>query len=79
VLGANPSDLRERMGAFSTRTINEVTATLIDYRGKTPPKSAGGIKLITAKVVKDGFIQEGNHEYISEGTYKSWMRRGMPQ
>ena len=52
---------------------------LIDYRGKTPPKSANGIKLITAKVIKDGTIKEDRLEYISEETYATWMRRGFPR
>lgn len=67
------------MGVFPTKTIDEITETLIDYRGKTPPKFASGVQLITAKVIKEGFIQDGNHEYISEETYESWMRRGLPQ
>ena len=62
-----------------TRTIEEVTETLIDYRGKTPPKTSCGIKLITAKIIKDGFVQNSNLEYISEETYKTWMRRGIPK
>ena len=62
-----------------TKTIEEVTETLIDYRGKTPPKTNCGVKLITAKIIKDGFVQNGNLEYISEETYKTWMRRGMPR
>jgi len=67
------------MSGFSINTIDEVTETLIDYRGKTPPKSTSGVKLITAKVIKGGFIQGGNHEYIAEDTYDSWMRRGLPK
>ena len=62
-----------------TKTIEEVTETLIDYRGKTPPKTSCGVKLITAKIIKDGFVQNGNLEYISEETYETWMRRGIPQ
>jgi len=62
---------------FHTKTIEEVTETLIDYRGKTPPKTDYGIKLVTAKVIKDGFIVEGHHEYIAEGFYDEWMRRGL--
>jgi type I restriction enzyme S subunit len=65
--------------APETRTIQELAATLIDYRGKTPPKSELGIKLITAKVIKDGSIVNGNHEYISHDTYQWWMRRGLPR
>ena len=62
-----------------TKTIEEVTETLIDYRGKTPPKTSCGVKLITAKIIKDGFVQNNNLEYISEETYGTWMRRGMPK
>jgi len=67
------------MAAFKTRTIEEVTETLIDYRGKTPPKAESGVRLVTAKVIKDGFIQEERAEFISEGTYATWMKRGFPQ
>src|SRR6266699_5690546 len=65
--------------SYPTKTIREVTEKLIDYRGKTPAKTASGIKLITAKVIKDGFIVEGDHEYIAAGQYDGWMRRGLPQ
>jgi type I restriction enzyme S subunit len=67
------------MTVFKTKTIEEVTETIIDYRGKTPPKTVNGIKLITAKVIKDGRILDDNHEYISEETYNIWMRRGFPK
>ena len=62
-----------------TKTIDEITETLIDYRGKTPPKTSCGVKLITAKIIKDGFVQNNNLEYISEEIYGTWMRRGMPK
>jgi type I restriction enzyme, S subunit len=64
---------------FPTKTIRQITETLIDYRGKTPTKTASGTKLITAKVIKDGFIVDGNHEYIATDEYDSWMRRGLPK
>ena len=63
----------------STKTIDQITETLIDYRGKTPPKTTSGVKLITAKVIKGGFVVGDNHEYISEETYQKWMRRGLPR
>ena len=50
----------------------------IDYRGKTPPKTASGIPLITAKIVKYGAIQEPQ-EFIAEDFYDKWMRRGIPK
>ena len=64
---------------FQTKTIEEVIETLIDYRGKTPEKTTSGIKLITAKVIKGGRIQDDNHEYIAEDDYDAWMRRGLPK
>jgi type I restriction enzyme S subunit len=60
-------------------TIQEVTERIIDYRGKTPPKSPAGVKLLTAKVIKSGSIDESRLEYVDEGTYATWMRRGFPQ
>tara|TARA_R110001592_G_scaffold174958_1_gene413916 strand:+ start:1960 stop:3327 length:1368 start_codon:yes stop_codon:yes gene_type:complete len=51
---------------------------IIDYRGKTPKKTDSGIPLITAKIIKNGRIQDVN-EFIAEGDYDSWMRRGIPK
>ena len=67
------------MAGFSTLTIEEATERLIDYRGKTPPKTDSGIRLITAKVVKGGQIHEDPAEYIAADFYDEWMRRGLPQ
>jgi type I restriction enzyme S subunit len=64
---------------FETRTIEQAVETLIDYRGKTPPKTTTGVWLITAKVIKDGFIQNENKEFIAADFYDEWMRRGLPQ
>lgn len=50
----------------------------IDYRGKTPPKTTSGIPLITAKIIKNGIIQEPQ-EFIDESFYDEWMRRGIPK
>ena len=51
---------------------------IIDYRGKTPKKTACGVPLITAKIVKKGKILPYG-EYISEDDYDKWMRRGIPK
>jgi type I restriction enzyme S subunit len=53
-------------------------AAIIDYRGKTPKKTLSGIPLITAKVVKDGRIEQPD-EFIAEDDYEGWMRRGIPE
>ena len=50
----------------------------IDYRGKTPQKTTSGIPLVTAQIIKDGFIQEPQ-EFISPEIYNAHMRRGIPK
>tara|TARA_R110002050_G_scaffold76459_5_gene163247 strand:+ start:25376 stop:27196 length:1821 start_codon:yes stop_codon:yes gene_type:complete len=54
-------------------------AKFIDYRGKTPNKLDAGIRLITAKNVKFGFISLEPEEFISEEEYEIWMTRGLPR
>ena len=58
--------------------LEECMDSIIDYRGKTPKKTSFGIPLITAKIVKDGRIND-IQEYIASQDYDSWMCRGMPQ
>lgn len=58
--------------------VEDLAEVIIDYRGKTPPKSSSGVPLITAKVIKGGRVNPPN-EFISEDTYASWMRRGFPR
>lgn len=50
----------------------------IDYRGKTPIKTSQGLRLITAKNVKMGFIQKNPEEFVAPDSYDSWMTRGIP-
>lgn len=54
-------------------------ATFIDYRGKTPVKTNTGVPLITAKNIKDGYINREPREYIALYDYDSWMTRGFPK
>lgn len=51
----------------------------IDYRGKTPPKTEVGVRLITAKNVKMGYIQRAPEEFIDPAAYDGWMTRGFPR
>ena len=51
----------------------------IDYRGRTPPKTNGGIPLITAKNVRSGVLNREPREFIDEVTYSTWMTRGLPR
>src|SRR5208282_1708561 len=59
-------------------TIGEVIR-FIDYRGKTPVKTPTGIRLITAKNVKMGYLQDTPMEFIAPASYRGWMTRGIPQ
>jgi len=52
---------------------------IIDYRGKTPVKSDRGKRLITAKNIRNGYLEDRPIEYVSEETYKTWMTRGFPK
>ena len=56
----------------------EVT-DFIDYRGRTPKKTESGIKLITAKNVRMGYLKNNPEEFINEDAYDDWMTRGIPQ
>lgn len=53
-------------------------AKFIDYRGKTPKKIESGVRLITAKNIRNGYIDLQPNEFISEAEYDSWMTRGFP-
>lgn len=58
--------------------LEDALEALIDYRGKTPKKTSEGVPLVTAKIVKDGFINEPN-EFIADSDYVAWMSRGLPE
>jgi type I restriction enzyme S subunit len=52
----------------------------VDYRGKTPQKTASGIFLVTAKNIRMGYIDyETSREFIDENDYSLVMRRGIPK
>ena len=57
--------------------MTELVTKFIDYRGKSPEKSKGGVPLITAKIVKEKEVKEPN-EFIPANSYDAWMRRGVP-
>jgi type I restriction enzyme S subunit len=51
----------------------------VDYRGRTPPRRSSGVRLITAKNVKKGFVSNDPVEFIDEELYPKWMTRGFPK
>src|SRR5690606_3428120 len=66
-------------GEWVEKELDEVTS-YVDYRGKTPKKSEDGVFLVTAKNIREGYIDyELSKEYIPVKTYEDVMRRGKPK
>lgn len=53
-------------------------ASFIDYRGRTPKKTEEGIRLLTAKNVRMGYLKRNPEEFIAEAAFDDWMTRGIP-
>ena len=53
-------------------------ALFIDYRGQTPTKTNEGVRLITAKNIKKGWVTLSPEEFVSDEGYERWMKRGLP-
>jgi type I restriction enzyme S subunit len=51
----------------------------IDYRGKTPKKTDQGLRLITAKNVRMGYLKTEPQEFVAPDSYDDWMTRGIPK
>lgn len=66
------------MDSWRTIRLEEGLERLIDYRGKSPPKSNGGIPVISAKCVKNGRIVRPIEQTIEPNYYPIWMVRGLP-
>lgn len=64
---------------WEMKRLGEVT-NYVDYRGKTPTKTSAGIFLVTAKNVRDGFLDyDISKEFVSAEGYEEIMRRGKPK
>lgn len=63
---------------WRTSSFEEVVK-FIDYRGKTPQKTEAGLRLITAKNVKMGYLQRNPMEFVDPEIYDTWMTRGIPK
>lgn len=62
-----------------TNTVIGKCIRFIDYRGKTPVKTSSGLKLITAKNVRMGYIKNSPEEFVAPESYDKWMTRGIPK
>jgi type I restriction enzyme, S subunit len=58
--------------------LGSALALIVDYRGKTPPKSPFGIPCLTAANVKNGRIYLEGVSYISSSIYAQVTTRGLP-
>ncbi len=63
---------------WQTKTLGEA-CRFIDYRGRTPEKTQSGLRLITAKNVKMGFLRREPLEFVAPESYDAWMTRGIPR
>lgn len=59
--------------------MEDALEALIDYRGKTPQKSIEGIMTLSAKSVKNNYIDYSQCYFISEDEYNRFMVRGTPR
>lgn len=64
---------------FDNYKMEEVLASLIDYRGKTPHKSDVGVMTLSARSVRDGYIDYSQCYFISEEEYRKFMVKGLPK
>jgi type I restriction enzyme S subunit len=61
------------------KPIGDLLEAIIDYRGKTPPKSPFGIAVLTAANIRNGNVDLSSVSYVTQETYNRWMTRGFPQ
>ena len=66
------------MSEWQTSPLDECLDALLDYRGKSPPKSENGIPVLSAKVVKTSGILRPIEQKIAVDYYPIWMVRGQP-
>jgi type I restriction enzyme S subunit len=64
---------------WSSLLLESALEALIDYRGKSPPKSEEGVPVISAKVVKGGRVLYPIEQTIAPEYYAVWMTRGLPK
>lgn len=68
-----------RLSEWFKDSLDNVLDKVIDYRGQSVPKSESGIPLITARNVREGYLDFSAKEFVGEEEYQNWMSRGVPQ
>ena len=64
---------------WAAQPMSKLLERVIDYRGKAPPKTEDGVRLLTARNVRMGHVSLNHAEYIDADLYEGWMNRGLPQ
>ncbi|HGF5681370.1 TPA: restriction endonuclease subunit S [Klebsiella pneumoniae] len=59
--------------------LGHVASKITDGDHKTPPRIAEGYKLLSAKNIRDGFLDYENCDYISESSYIKSRERCLPE
>jgi type I restriction enzyme S subunit len=67
------------MSEWQTEPLDACLEALLDYRGKSPPKSPKGIPVLSAKVVKTTGLLRPIEQKIATEYYPQWMVRGLPR
>jgi type I restriction enzyme S subunit len=67
------------MSDWHTEPLDECLEALLDYRGKSPPKSGKGVPVLSAKVVKTTGLVRPIEQKIAIDYYPKWMVRGLPR
>ena len=65
--------------SWTTSKLSQLLSEVIDYRGQSVPKSDHGVPLITARNVRDGYVDLSHKEYVAESEYDKWATRGFPK
>jgi type I restriction enzyme S subunit len=63
---------------WESKPLVKLLDRIIDYRGQSVPKASFGIPLITARNVRDGYLDFSSQEYVDESKFEAWMSRGVP-
>ncbi len=63
---------------FVKEKLGNLVEYILDYRGKTPRKSEHGIPTLSAKTVKNNYIDYNEAYFISEDEYNRFMTKGLP-
>ena len=65
---------------WELRTFTRSCVEISDYRGATPKKTDSGVFLVTAKNIRQGWIDYAtSREFVAQEEYSSIMRRGLPR